>query len=116
MRPRLITAENSRLLRPVAICQPASMRPRLITAENATGPLTLVREQSASMRPRLITAENAVQQVRDFPPHACFNEAAAHHRGEPGRTRSGPPGPQTASMRPRLITAENWGGHIDVGA
>ena len=35
------------------------------------------------MRPRLITAENAVVQSCGRAAIAGFNEAAAHHRGEP---------------------------------
>ena len=36
-----------------------------------------------------------------------FNEAAAHHRGEPERCDALFGGQPLASMRPRLITAEN---------
>ena len=59
------------------------------------------------MRPRLITAEN----VQDPAPlkvcEKCFNEAAAHHRGERRQRRAVDDVAVDASMRPRLITAEN---------
>ena len=58
------------------------------------------------MRPRLITAENTRPSAIDYPDDRCFNEAAAHHRGERGDLFRRPPA-AVASMRPRLITAEN---------
>ena len=83
MRPRLITAENLRLvrlaIRPVDL---ASMRPRLITAENVLAALVGAGRGDASMRPRLITAENRSCGRRPCCAGRCFNEAAAHHRGE----------------------------------
>ena len=59
------------------------------------------------MRPRLITAENGVVGRSRYAVRACFNEAAAHHRGEPEGHKAQPRRAATASMRPRLITAEN---------
>ena len=35
------------------------------------------------MRPRLITAENEIVRFREVAEDPGFNEAAAHHRGEP---------------------------------
>ena len=84
------------------------------------------------MRPRLITAENCASTASGCARCPCFNEAAAHHRGELTRHPRGsrPRGSRfneaaahhrgeraadpsviatwfVASMRPRLITAEN---------
>ena len=59
------------------------------------------------MRPRLITAENRAARRRRRLTSASFNEAAAHHRGEPAHADSSAPWSRAASMRPRLITAEN---------
>ena len=59
------------------------MRPRLITAENVTGGRQAPDVHAASMRPRLITAENSRAASPTSARRGCFNEAAAHHRGEP---------------------------------
>ena len=59
------------------------------------------------MRPRLITAENFNPPPGGRPGDNCFNEAAAHHRGEPQVRGLGAERRLRASMRPRLITAEN---------
>ena len=60
------------------------MRPRLITAENQPARFGAQPAQLlASMRPRLITAENRAAAPRRGGARARFNEAAAHHRGEP---------------------------------
>ena len=87
----------------------ASMRPRLITAENRWARRCCSRGPGpASMRPRLITAENPRRSPRTRPSCGCrFNEAAAHHRGEPAAGGVAPGEGADASMRPRLITAEN---------
>ena len=61
------------------------------------------------MRPRLITAENCTSRPPCAARTSCFNEAAAHHRGEQERALAGATWPVDASMRPRLITAENGG-------
>ena len=132
MRPRLITAENSPFSGLSRTGDAASMRPRLITAENGS---YLIHDNEkgfgASMRPRLITAENPLRSPTRRGSRQCFNEAAAHHRGE-RRTfglfsacsrsfneaaahhrgehvgqRAKRVGELVASMRPRLITAEN---------
>ena len=70
---------------------------------------------TASMRPRLITAENACTATAAAGDRYGFNEAAAHHRGEP---KLAPLHPRRvrASMRPRLITAENGGDLLHVPA
>ena len=85
MRPRLITAEND-----VDRCRSAdgalaSMRPRLITAENEEQVGGEDAQAQASMRPRLITAENLTGRSGSGSGSPRFNEAAAHHRGEPWR-------------------------------
>ena len=59
------------------------------------------------MRPRLITAENVEGRQRFGRRGSGFNEAAAHHRGEPLLSGQRSTTAAAASMRPRLITAEN---------
>ena len=84
------------------------MRPRLITAENPDVMGIDGSAVGASMRPRLITAENGDGRKRRFWSAAGFNEAAAHHRGEPAGAQRRSHETAPASMRPRLITAENF--------
>ena len=64
------------------------------------------------MRPRLITAENRATTWEDDMARRSFNEAAAHHRGEPRQAAAVSHGAGSASMRPRLITAENRGSDV----